>query len=282
MFGGPTGVDASTGAPFAVYDAVEDKTTTPSDGFDYLHIAFAVTVEDKSFVPIGNLVGAFIMTHAYHHRRGNDQSLQPYAVRRVTIRTRRGPIPAVAVTGDLPSRRRRRHARAIRLRGVWYDDKILVHGGFHVDGAHALVATSCVENPTDAVWAFDMNTFSGQNSRGRRDRTATAPSAPAIPEPVGEGTRRRAERRPRAQHRRRDRSPGSDAANLGRIHQDLGREFPRTPATLRTSHPISGASTSSPKRGRSSRTPSTPARARGTRQPRAPTTASSCSENRRW
>ena len=159
MFGGPTGNDASTGAPFAVYDAVEDKTTTPSDGFDYLHVAFAVAVEDKSFVPSGNLVGAFIMTHAYHHGGGVDQSLQPYAVRRVTISHAMGSDPGVAVTEIYPAVAVAGMPARFGSAGVWYDDKILVHGGFHVDGTHALVATSCVENPTDAVWAFNMNTF---------------------------------------------------------------------------------------------------------------------------
>jgi hypothetical protein len=142
-----------------VYDAVEDKTTTPSDGFDYLHVAFAVAVEDKSFVPSGNLVGAFIMTHAYHHGGGVDQSLQPYAVRRVTISHATGSDPGVAVTEIYPAVAVAGMPARFGSAGVWYDDKILVHGGFHVDGTHALVATSCVENPTDAVWAFDMNTF---------------------------------------------------------------------------------------------------------------------------
>lgn len=156
MFGGPTD-DAATGADFAVYDTVEDKTTKPA-GFSYLHVAFAVAVEDKSFVPSGNLVGAFIMTHAYHHS-GNDQSLQPYAVRRVTISHATGSDPGVAVTEIYPAVAVAGMPARFGSAGVWYDDKILVHGGFHVDGAHALVATSCVENPTDAVWAFDMNTF---------------------------------------------------------------------------------------------------------------------------
>ena len=191
MFGGPTGVDASTGAPFAVYDAVEDKTTTPSDGFDYLHIAFAVAVEDKSFVPSGNLVGAFIMTHAYHHGGGVDRSLQPYAVRRVTISHATGSDPGVAVTEIYPAVAAAGMPARFGSAGVWYDDKILVHGGFHVDGTHALVATSCVENPTDAVWAFDMNTFQWFKFAGPTRPNGDGTFAPAIPEPVGVGTRRR-------------------------------------------------------------------------------------------
>ena len=254
--------DAATGADFAVYDTVEDKTTKPA-GFSYLR-AFAVAVEDKSFVPSGNLVGAFIMTHAYHHS-GNDQSLQPYAVRRVTISHATGSDPGVAVTEIYPAVAVAGMPARFGSAGVWYDDKILVHGGFHVDGAHALVATSCVENPTDAVWAFDMNTFqwsapgreterdgtfcASDPGTGREKVAAAVLNADCAPSTV-DGT-----------------APPDPTLRISGGTPRSRTEFQRTPATRRTSHPTSGASTSSPKRGRSSTRALRPER--GTRQPRA-------------
>ena len=156
MLGGPMD-DGGTGSPFAIYDTENDVTYNPS-GFGNDRMAWAVAVEDKGFVPSGNLVGAFVFTHGYHHASSNSQrALQPYAVRKVTISHRAGQDPTIAVTEiygeiavpDMPAR--------FGSAGVWYDDKILVHGGFHIDGDHELVATSCVRNPSDSVWAFDMN-----------------------------------------------------------------------------------------------------------------------------
>ena len=84
MFGGPMD-DGGTGSSFAIYDTENDVTYNPS-GFGNDRMAWAVAVEDKGFVPSGNLVGAFVFTHGYNHASSDSQrALQPYAVRKVTI-----------------------------------------------------------------------------------------------------------------------------------------------------------------------------------------------------
>ena len=54
-----TSRDGGTGSPFAIYDTENDVTYNPS-GFGNDRMAWAVAVEDKGFVPSGNLVGAFV------------------------------------------------------------------------------------------------------------------------------------------------------------------------------------------------------------------------------